>query len=183
MTGSSYPQPLLAPDTVLPLGPSRYEVAWRQQDPPHCGGGGGGGQEALGALGDDAAAVDGASWEAAVVCRAAFARVARVAAVGSSGRVAAGQLQQPTTGLTVGSNAGGTTAMSAAAVEQPAARVWDAQCPFFAVVAANQRLTPATHAQDTRHIELDIEQSGIQYQPGVKVEGVWKGWGSRTHCW
>ena len=36
----------------------------------------------------------------------------------------------------------------------------------MARVLANQRVTSPNHFQDTRHIELDLEHSGIAYEPG-----------------
>lgn len=38
--------------------------------------------------------------------------------------------------------------------------------PFFAHVLANRRLTAVDHFQDTRHIELDLQGSGMHHQPG-----------------
>lgn len=38
--------------------------------------------------------------------------------------------------------------------------------PYMAGVAANRRLTAAAHFQDVRHIELDLGDSGIAYEPG-----------------
>ncbi|GIL74048.1 hypothetical protein Vretifemale_4109, partial [Volvox reticuliferus] len=38
--------------------------------------------------------------------------------------------------------------------------------PYLARVAVNRRVTAADHFQDTRHIELDLGESGLSYQPG-----------------
>jgi sulfite reductase alpha subunit-like flavoprotein len=39
-------------------------------------------------------------------------------------------------------------------------------CPHMARVKCNHRLTAAHHDQDVRHIELDLQGSGISYEPG-----------------
>jgi sulfite reductase alpha subunit-like flavoprotein len=41
--------------------------------------------------------------------------------------------------------------------------------PYLASIVKNQRLTAAGHFQDVRHIELDISNSGFQYEPGDVV--------------
>ena len=38
--------------------------------------------------------------------------------------------------------------------------------PYLARVLANERLTAPSHFQDTRHIELDLGDSGLTYEPG-----------------
>lgn len=38
--------------------------------------------------------------------------------------------------------------------------------PYMAKIIKNDRITSVDHFQDTRHIEFDISQSSIQYQPG-----------------
>ena len=38
--------------------------------------------------------------------------------------------------------------------------------PYLARVLVNQRLTAPGHFQDTRHIELDLGDSGLAYEPG-----------------
>ena len=38
--------------------------------------------------------------------------------------------------------------------------------PFMATVLSNKRITSQDHFQDTRHIELDLAESGIMYEPG-----------------
>jgi len=38
--------------------------------------------------------------------------------------------------------------------------------PFLAEVTENKRLTPEDHWQDVRHLEFDVEGSGIEYRPG-----------------
>ncbi|GLC34942.1 hypothetical protein PLESTM_000256800 [Pleodorina starrii] len=41
--------------------------------------------------------------------------------------------------------------------------------PYLARVAVNRRVTSAEHFQDTRHIELDLGESGLSYEPGDVV--------------
>eukprot|EP00967_Tisochrysis_lutea_P070638 scaffold93295_cov30-Tisochrysis_lutea.AAC.1 len=38
-------------------------------------------------------------------------------------------------------------------------------CPYFARMLRNQRITASFHFQDTRHIELDLGDSGLTYEP------------------
>ena len=38
--------------------------------------------------------------------------------------------------------------------------------PYLARVLRNERMTAAGHFQDTRHIELDLGDSGLAYEPG-----------------
>ena len=38
--------------------------------------------------------------------------------------------------------------------------------PYLARLLKNERITAADHFQDTRHIELDLGDSGLAYQPG-----------------
>lgn len=40
-------------------------------------------------------------------------------------------------------------------------------CPYFARMLHNRRITASSHFQDTRHIELDLGDSGLQYEPGA----------------
>ncbi|CAG9000008.1 MAG: Sulfite reductase [NADPH] flavoprotein alpha-component [Candidatus Celerinatantimonas neptuna] len=57
---------------------------------------------------------------------------------------------------------------------QPAvvAHHYDRQNPATAAVLANQKITGRDSAKDIRHIEFDLEQSGLTYQPGDAL-GVW----------
>jgi len=43
---------------------------------------------------------------------------------------------------------------------------FDKHHPFAATVLVNQKITGGTSAKDVRHIELSIEGSGLQYEPG-----------------
>ncbi|KAG2446563.1 hypothetical protein HYH02_008550 [Chlamydomonas schloesseri] len=38
--------------------------------------------------------------------------------------------------------------------------------PYLARLVANRRITAPDHFQDTRHVELDLERSGLSYEPG-----------------
>ena len=40
-------------------------------------------------------------------------------------------------------------------------------CPYFARMLRNRRITASSHFQDTRHIELDLGDSGLSYVPGT----------------
>lgn len=39
-------------------------------------------------------------------------------------------------------------------------------CPYFARMLRNRRITASSHFQDTRHLELDLGDSGLSYKPG-----------------
>ncbi|KAK9823590.1 hypothetical protein WJX72_004073 [[Myrmecia] bisecta] len=41
--------------------------------------------------------------------------------------------------------------------------------PYMAAVAGNTRITTASHFQDVRHVELDLGDSGLVYEPGDLV--------------
>lgn len=49
---------------------------------------------------------------------------------------------------------------------------WSRERPFAATVLANQRITGRGSARDVRHIELDLDGSGLSYEPGDAL-GVW----------
>jgi sulfite reductase (NADPH) flavoprotein alpha-component len=49
---------------------------------------------------------------------------------------------------------------------------WHRDHPYLAVLKAQQRLTGADSGKDVRHIEIDLGDSGIQWQPGDTL-GVW----------
>lgn len=57
---------------------------------------------------------------------------------------------------------------------RPAAVVplYSRERPFTAPVLANQRITGRDASKDVRHLELSLEGSGLQYQPGDAL-GVW----------
>ena len=58
----------------------------------------------------------------------------------------------------------------------PAARVvhsrYTKQAPYSATLLARQKITGRDSSKDVRHIEIDLEGSGITYQPGDAL-GVW----------
>lgn len=56
----------------------------------------------------------------------------------------------------------GATVPAASAVAQ----VWTRKNPFAAEVLANQPLTARGSTKDVRHVELSLEGSGLQYEPG-----------------
>ena len=49
---------------------------------------------------------------------------------------------------------------------------WHRGKPFAAPVLANQRITARDSGKDVRHVELSLEGSGLQYEPGDSL-GVW----------
>ncbi|MFA0697855.1 flavodoxin domain-containing protein, partial [Vibrio sp. 10N.222.49.C9] len=46
------------------------------------------------------------------------------------------------------------------------------QSPYTATLLTNQKITGRDSTKDVRHIEIDLEESGITYQPGDAL-GVW----------
>ena len=52
---------------------------------------------------------------------------------------------------------------------QPAPQRWSKSNPFPAELLTNQKITARESSQDVRHIELSLEESGIQYQPGDSI--------------
>lgn len=50
--------------------------------------------------------------------------------------------------------------------EAPASTNWNRNHPYLATVTGNRLLTGAGSEKETRHIELDLGDSGIQYLPG-----------------
>lgn len=54
----------------------------------------------------------------------------------------------------------------------PAAPAFDRGAPFAAELLANQRITGRGSDRDIRHIELSLDGSGLDYQPGDAL-GVW----------
>ncbi|KAF5839539.1 hypothetical protein DUNSADRAFT_512 [Dunaliella salina] len=102
-----------------------------------------------------AQAPQAAEWAEAVAMAASFRRVAATA----SGCPPQGPppCQDSThaaqSGVDGGANQGHTT-------------VYGPWCPYFARMLRNQRITASSHFQDTRHIELDLGDSGLTYEPG-----------------
>jgi sulfite reductase (NADPH) flavoprotein alpha-component len=54
----------------------------------------------------------------------------------------------------------------------PTAPAYDREKPFEARVVANQRITGSAGTKDVRHIEISLEGSGLEYEPGDAL-GVW----------
>jgi sulfite reductase (NADPH) flavoprotein alpha-component len=50
--------------------------------------------------------------------------------------------------------------------------VWHRDHPYLAKLQAQHRLTASSSTKDVRHIEIDLGDSGIRYQPGDTL-GVW----------
>lgn len=61
---------------------------------------------------------------------------------------------------------------SVATMEAPAAQVWTREQPFTASLSVRQKITARNAEKDVEHIEIDLSDSGIQYQPGDAL-GVW----------
>lgn len=55
---------------------------------------------------------------------------------------------------------------------QPETSTWTRATPFTATLSARQKITARKAEKDVQHIEIDLEGSGIQYQPGDAL-GVW----------
>ncbi len=55
---------------------------------------------------------------------------------------------------------------------QPATAVYNKQHPFSASLSVSQKITGRGSDKDVRHIEIDLEDSGLSYQPGDAL-GVW----------
>eukprot|EP00741_Cyanophora_paradoxa_P001295 tig00000475_g1252.t1 len=51
----------------------------------------------------------------------------------------------------------------------PPGRTWSKEHPYHASVAVNRRLTSPDNEQDVRHLEIDLGDSGITYEPGDVV--------------
>jgi sulfite reductase (NADPH) flavoprotein alpha-component len=59
-----------------------------------------------------------------------------------------------------------------AAAPQAATTKYDRKHPFTATLLANQKITGRNSIKDIRHIEIDLEGSGLQYRPGDSL-GIW----------
>ena len=64
------------------------------------------------------------------------------------------------------------TDAAVATVEAQAAQVWTREQPFTASLSVRQKITARNAEKDVEHIEIDLSDSGIQYQPGDAL-GVW----------
>ena len=63
-------------------------------------------------------------------------------------------------------------AATAAPEAEPAVSAWTRNAPFTATLSTRQKITSRNAEKDVQHIEIDLEGSGIQYQPGDAL-GVW----------
>lgn len=57
-------------------------------------------------------------------------------------------------------------------MQQADERHWHRDHPYLATLKSQQRLTGAASTKDVRHIEIDLDNSGISYEPGDTL-GVW----------
>ena len=64
------------------------------------------------------------------------------------------------------------TAATATPAAEPAVSAWTRNAPFTATLSTRQKITSRNAEKDVQHIEIDLEGSGIQYQPGDAL-GVW----------
>ncbi|KAG2430599.1 hypothetical protein HXX76_010117 [Chlamydomonas incerta] len=102
---------------------------------------------------------DGGGGGLAAHCRLAEAAAAatdfRRLLQAAAGAVApdAGEPAQPSNGTAAGSG-------------NVAAASYGPWRPYLARLVRNQRITAPDHFQDTRHVELDLEGSGLSYEPG-----------------
>ena len=55
---------------------------------------------------------------------------------------------------------------------QPAQAAWSREHPFAAEVLVNQRITTRSSERDIRHLEINLEGSGLHYEPGDAL-GMW----------
>lgn len=157
-------QPELSPTFLLELGQPKYKVTFLPSSQPT--------NTASTHEGDGSEP----EWVEAVQAACAFRGLA-AAASGALGALTPGT--SPTTGPGAGSTAQpkpgstGNTVLpmsssttGAVPPGQAFAGPYGAWRPYMARLAVNRRLTAASHFQDTRHLELDLEESGISYEPG-----------------
>lgn len=147
-------QPAMDEVSLLQLGPPKYKVAYlttpqqhsnitKQQQY----------QQQLAAAPDPATAEQ--IREQQLIEEAAAAAVAfRAVAAEASGMNSSSTSTSAAPGLAAGTPKQDTS---------PCYGPWQ---PFMAPLVVNQRVTAADHFQDTRHIEFDLEGSGLSYEPG-----------------
>lgn len=152
-------QPVLDEAALLQLGPAKYRVTALPGGPQqpanilrqhqH--------QQQLQALAGDTAARQQLQeqhlMQQAVAAAAAFRAVAAEAS-GMTGGASS----------TVAANGAAANGSAAAAGQQQ--QQYGPWHPFMAPLLVNDRVTSASHFQDTRHIEFDLQGSGFEYQPG-----------------
>ncbi|ACS84668.1 NADPH-dependent assimilatory sulfite reductase flavoprotein subunit [Musicola paradisiaca] len=65
-----------------------------------------------------------------------------------------------------------TTTAGIASAPAAAASIYSKESPYTASLTVNQKITGRHSEKDIRHIEIDLGESGLQYQPGDAL-GVW----------
>ena len=63
-------------------------------------------------------------------------------------------------------------AQTGAAAQQTQAQTYTKKAPFSATLIESQKITGRDSVKDIRHVEISLEDSGIQYEPGDAL-GVW----------
>ena len=79
---------------------------------------------------------------------------------------AASEWMESVAALLADSVTGATAAPAMAPVSSTVVQAWTRKHPFQAPVLANHGLTARGSTKDVRHVELSLEHSGIQYEPG-----------------
>lgn len=132
------PQPVITEEVLLALGQPKYRVTpvGSPSSPPTA---------------SDAAAAANAAVAAPAAAAGAFQRL-QAAAAGVA------PPEAPT--MAAASGDGNGAASCSSAVPHGACR------PFLAPALRNERLTAAGHPQDVRHIEFDLSNSNLTYEPG-----------------
>ncbi|WP_421245493.1 assimilatory sulfite reductase (NADPH) flavoprotein subunit [Aeromonas sanarellii] len=81
--------------------------------------------------------------------------------------------EQAVTAVAATLSAGAATASVAGAVQQAVGHSqYHKENPFPARLSVNQKITGRDSTKDIRHIEINLEESGITYQPGDAL-GIW----------
>lgn len=81
--------------------------------------------------------------------------------------------EQAVTAVAATLSAGSATASVAGAVQQAVGHSqYHKENPFPARLSVNQKITGRDSTKDIRHIEINLEESGITYQPGDAL-GIW----------
>lgn len=71
------------------------------------------------------------------------------------------------------------TSVATFAVSQTAESHYSKEQPYTASLSTSQKITGRDSGKDVRHIEIDLADSGITYQPGDAL-GVWY---ETVHSW
>ena len=72
----------------------------------------------------------------------------------------------------VGAESGQNSAVAAASTRAQAVSQYNKKNPFTAQLSVNQKITGRDSQKDIRHIEIDLADSGFNYQPGDTL-GLW----------